>query len=76
MMRKKATSHEGVTCMKPPLTSSSIAFPPTPTSAMEYKRLIDFFHYTEKRHSFVGVFKFVSTNEYIQIIFVSFETDE
>jgi hypothetical protein len=30
----------------------------------------------KKRHSFVGGFKFVGTNEYIQIIFVSPETNE
>jgi hypothetical protein len=30
----------------------------------------------EKRHSFVGGFKFVGTNEYIQIIFISPETNE
>jgi hypothetical protein len=31
---------------------------------------------TEKRHSFVGVFKFIGTDEYIQIIFVGPETVE
>jgi hypothetical protein len=31
---------------------------------------------TAKRHSFVGGFKFVGTDEYIQIIFIGFETDE
>jgi hypothetical protein len=29
-----------------------------------------------KRHSFVGVFKFIGTDEYIQIIVTGFETDE
>jgi hypothetical protein len=29
----------------------------------------------EKRRSFVGDFKFVGTDEYIQIIFTGFETD-
>jgi hypothetical protein len=31
---------------------------------------------TGKHHSFVGVFKFISTDEYIQIIFVGPEIDE
>jgi hypothetical protein len=31
---------------------------------------------TEKHHSSIGVFKFVGTDKYIRIIFVSPETDE
>jgi hypothetical protein len=34
------------------------------------------FNATRKRHSFVGGFKFVGTDEYIQIIFIGFGTDE
>jgi hypothetical protein len=41
-------------------------------------RLVYFLDYTTgKYHSFVSFFfKFIGTNEYIQIIFVDFETDE
>jgi hypothetical protein len=31
---------------------------------------------TGKHHSFVGGFKFIDTDKYIQIIFVGFEIDE
>jgi hypothetical protein len=34
------------------------------------------FNATRKRHSFVGGFKFVGTDEYIQIIFIGFGTEE
>jgi hypothetical protein len=33
-------------------------------------------HTTGKHHSFIGVFKFIGIDEYIQIIFIGPETDE
>jgi hypothetical protein len=33
-------------------------------------------HHYRKHHSFVGIFKFVGTDEYIQIIFVGPKTDK
>jgi hypothetical protein len=42
---------------------------------VSYAKLLISFHY-RKRHSFIGVFNFVDTDEYIQIIFIGFEIDK
>jgi hypothetical protein len=45
-------------------------------SCLTYWTCFDLSCTTGKHHSFIGVFKFVGTDEYIQIIFIGPETDE